>query len=132
MLLPSIRISSIINHKEEVMKKLKLLSTVIALLCYGVAIANVTENKNLPVNLSEQIHQLLQGNSFDVEGKDITARVLFRIDDDSRIELVKIDSKRVDLKWFLKRNLNGRKVVLTDIEKNSDAFVVDIRVRSRE
>ncbi|MAU25943.1 MAG: hypothetical protein CMH48_10495 [Muricauda sp.] len=110
------------------MKKLKLLSAAIALVFYGVAIANVTAADHPPQNLSGQIHQLLQGSTFDVEKGAITARVLFKVDGDNRIELVEVDSKRSDLKWFLKRNLNGRKVILTATEKKSDAFVIDIKI----
>ena len=49
----SIWASSIINHKTRVMKKLKLLSAAIALVFYGVAIANVTAADHPPQNLSD-------------------------------------------------------------------------------
>ncbi|WP_422860487.1 hypothetical protein ACOKFD_06455 [Flagellimonas sp. S174] len=79
--------------------------------------------------LSEQIHQILAQNSIYVKNKDLTARVLFTLNEDKRIVILAIKTDYWDVKGFLNRRLDKKKMDIAHFEVG-EQFVVDVRLTS--
>ncbi|MDT0622148.1 hypothetical protein [Croceitalea vernalis] len=95
------------------------------------AAVNVSANSNAePVNptknLSTQIHQLLESNSFDVE-EDLTAKVQFTINKDGEIVVLSVDTVNDSLEGFVKGRLNYKKVDDIDF-KEGRTYTVPVRI----
>ncbi|GMN09474.1 hypothetical protein MTsPCn9_00700 [Croceitalea sp. MTPC9] len=110
------------------MRKLKLIVAIGLFVFSGSLSANTPEPKKLNKNLSAQIQELLQDNAIDTEEENITAAVWFMLNEESEIVVLDIDSDRLDLKWFVKRKLKGKKLASTT-EQRGKQFVVNVLVK---
>lgn len=111
------------------MKKRSVLSAVAILCCVLLVSANEPRIVTPEKSITEQLQEILTGNAIDVDKKDATARVLFTINLEGKIEIMEINSKRKDLKWFLNRKLKGKKLKVSN-DSYGEVFVVDVRVTS--
>lgn len=80
-------------------------------------------------DLSLQIQEILDENSIYVRNKDLTAKVLFTVTDDKRIIVLEIKSDYMDVKGFLKRSLNKKRVKVSDLAVG-EQYIVDVRITS--
>ncbi len=110
------------------MKKTSILTFVAALFSVALVSANTTTN-NPDSTISEQLKEILSQNAIDVDTKDATARVLFKVNNEGEIEVLRVATERKDIKWFLNRKLEGKKLSL-DNSAYGEVFVVDVRVTS--
>lgn len=111
------------------MKKASILTFVVALFSVALVSAKTTITKNPETTISEQLKEILSQNAIDVDREDATARVLFKVNDVGEIEILRVDSERKDIEWFLNRKLEGKKLSL-DTSSYGEIFVVDVRVTS--
>ena len=111
------------------MKKRSVLSAVAILCCALLVSANEPRIVTPEKSISEQLKKILSGTAMDADKKDAIARVLFTITLEGKIEIMKISSKRKDLKWFLNRKLKGKKLDVSN-DTYGEVFVVNVRVTS--
>lgn len=100
-----------------------------AVFCTVLVSANEPSEFGPTKTITEQLEEILSDNAIDVEKKDATAKVLFKINEEGKIEIVKIKSERKDVKWFLARKLKGKKLAV-DNSSYGEVFVIDVRLIS--
>ena len=106
-----------------------MLSVVAIVFCALFTSANGPRNVIPEKSITKQLQEILLDNAIDVEQKDITARVLFKINLEGKIEIVRIHSKRKDVEWFLDRKLGGKRLKVSN-DSYGEVFVVNVRVTS--
>ena len=112
------------------MRKVRLVLGAAALLFTATTFAATSEATSNPKgDIAKQIQAILADNALDVEKDDATARVLFKVNAEGKIEVVKVSSNRKDLTWFLNRKLDNKKIEVAD-EAIGETFVVNVRVTS--
>ena len=111
------------------MTRKSMLTLCAALFSVAVMVANVPVEKRSESTITEQLRKLLSHNSISVDKRDVKARVLFRVNAQGRIEILKVASERRDLKWFIKRKLEGKRIAVSD-EVYGEEFVFNVRVTS--
>lgn len=111
------------------MKKRNLLAVLAALFCAVAVTANVPNIENPNLGIKEQLQKILSDNSISVDNGEATARVLFKVNEQGKIEILKIASKRKDVRWFIEGKLDGR-IIAIDDANHGEVFVVDVRVTS--
>ncbi len=109
------------------MRKLSLAAALAVTLVSSSVWANPPKKKTEVKPLSEQIHEILAENSIYVKNKDLTARVLFTLDEKKRILVLAIKSDYWDVRGFLNRRLDKKKVNITNFEVGKQ-YVVDVRL----
>lgn len=111
------------------MKRMNIFVLAVAVLCTTLVSANEPFALNPTKTISKQLEEILSDNSIDVEKNDALAKVLFKVNEEGKIEIVRINSERKDVKWFLNRKLKGKKL---DVDNGSvgEVFVVEVRVTS--
>ncbi|TAI49402.1 hypothetical protein [Flagellimonas allohymeniacidonis] len=110
------------------MRKLSIASILAATLVSSSAMANPPKKDK---TLTRQIHELLADNSICAKNQDLTATVLFTLNEEQRIEVLVVQTDFVEVKRFLTRSLNNKKVVIPDF-KEGRQFTVDIRIVPRQ
>ena len=111
------------------MRKLSF-ATAIAVMLVSSSVWATTPKKTSEVRtLTEQIQEILAENSIYVKNEDLTARVLFTLNEDQRIVILAIKTDYWDVKGFLNRRLDKKKVNLADFEVGKQ-YVVDVRLTS--
>ena len=109
------------------MTRKNMLTMLIALFCAVVVAANVPTEKNPKVRIHEQLQELLADNTIAVDYGDAIARVVFRLNQQGRIEVQKIIAKRKDVKQFIDQKLDGR-IIAVDKAAYGVVFTVDVRI----
>lgn len=97
------------------MKKLSLLVLVAVLLSSGSLFAKDYDKNNPTKSLKDQIWKILSDNNLEVDHYDVTAKILFTLNDSGEIEVISVDTKNADLEIFVKGKLNHRKVEVQEI-----------------
>lgn len=111
------------------MKRTSILTVIAVLFCSALVSAKEVNFENPKTTISEQLQEILSENAIDIDNKDIMARVLFKLDQDGKIEVLEVVSERRDVKWFLSRKLKGKKISVDKVSLE-EVFVVDVRVTS--
>lgn len=111
------------------MRKTAILTFLATIFCGTLIFAHVPLEAAPKKSITEQLQEILSENSIDAARKDVTAKVLFKIDETGKIEIVQIDSERKDVKWFLNRKLKGKSLDI-DASSYGEIFVVEVRVTS--
>jgi hypothetical protein len=111
------------------MRKTSILTFVAAFFFVVMVSANRVSIENPKTAISEQLKEILSQNSIDAEDEDTTARVLFKVNYEGEIELLRVSTSRKDIEWFLNRKLDGKKISVDDTSFG-EVFVVDVRVTS--
>ena len=111
------------------MGKLSLTIAMAIMLVSGSVWATPPEENSEVKTLSEQIQEILSDNSIYVKKEDLTARVLFTLTEDKRIVILAIKTEYWDVRGFLNRRLDKKKVDITHFEVG-EQFVVDVRLTS--
>nr|WP_298999548.1 hypothetical protein [uncultured Allomuricauda sp.] len=107
-----------------------ILAIATAIMLVSSSISAASSKKNPEVNtLSGQIQEILAKNSIYVKNKDLTARVLFALNENKRIVILAIKSDYWDVKEFLNRRLDKKKLDITNFEVGKQ-YVVDVRLTS--
>lgn len=111
------------------MGKLSLVTAWAVMLVSGSVWATTPKKDSEVRTLSEQIQEILAENSIYVKNEDLTARVLFTLNEDQRIVILAIKTDYWDVKGFLNRRLGRKKVNITNFEVGKQ-YVVDVRLTS--
>ncbi|MBT8183834.1 MAG: hypothetical protein KJN76_03265 [Eudoraea sp.] len=107
------------------MRKFSLLF-VAMLLAVGTSFANADKPKNPNKNLSAQIGDLLDNNSFIVDS-DLTAKVKFTVNRDQEIVVLSVESDSDLLEQFVKSRLNYEKVELQEYREGK-TYTIPVRI----
>ncbi len=111
------------------MGKTSFVMAFLALLFTGSILASSTETGTKDGNLSYQIQEMLIENSIYVRNSDLTAKVLFKVTEDKRIIVLEIESDHSDVKGFLKKSLNKKRVKVGNFAVG-EQYIVDVRFTS--
>ncbi len=111
------------------MRKTNFAAILAATLVTGSIWANPPKKVSKEKPLSEQIHNILSENTIDVRDTDLTARVLFTLDEEKRITILTIRSDHWDVEGFVRRGLDKKKVTISDFVVG-EKYVVDVRLTS--
>ena len=111
------------------MTRKSMLTLCAALFSVAVMVANVSVEKRSESTITQQLRKLLSHGSIAVDKNDVKARVLFRVNAEGRIEVLRVASERKDLKWFIKKKLEGKRIFVSD-EAFGEEFVFNVRVTS--
>ncbi|NKI32935.1 hypothetical protein [Croceivirga thetidis] len=109
------------------MKKTKIYSLAAALFAFALVSANEPVFENPTKKISKQLEGLLSKNDIDVSDNDVTARVLFKLNESGEIELIRIQSEREDLKGLIGDKLAGEKLSVDPVSYD-EVYVVEVRV----
>ncbi|MCW5515977.1 hypothetical protein [Muriicola sp. Z0-33] len=107
------------------MRKFSLLFAAM-LLSAGTLLANADKPKNPSNDLSAQIGELLENNSFIVDN-DLTAEVKFTVNGDREIVVLSVDTDNANLESFVKSRLNYEKVELQEYREGK-TYTVPVRI----
>ncbi len=110
------------------MRKLSIASILAATLVSSSAMANPPKKEK---TLTKQIHALLADNSIYTKNQDLTATVLFTLNEEQKIDVLAVQSDFVEVKRFLTKSLNNKKVAIANY-KEGRQFTVDIRIVPRQ
>ncbi|WP_158973712.1 hypothetical protein [Cellulophaga sp. L1A9] len=109
------------------MKKLSLVFVSALLLLTGSVLANDKKKSEEPKNnLSTQIATLLSNSSLIVED-DLTANVLFTLNEDREIVVLSVTTNSKAVEQFVKAKLNYQKVSLEDYREGR-TYTVPVRI----
>lgn len=109
------------------MKRTHIFSFAAALLSVALVSANEPTFENPTKKISKQLQYMLTDNSIDVSKEDVSARVLFKVNDEGEIDILRIHSERKDLKGFIDEKLEGQKLSV-DPASFGEVYVVEVRV----
>lgn len=110
------------------MRKLNSFLVAAMLLVSGSIFANnIGELDNPTKKLSTQIAELLKDNSFIVAEEDLTAKVLFTVNDAKEIVVLSVDTEDGRLEQFVKGRLNYQKVILNEYREGR-TYTVAVRI----
>ncbi|OQD42056.1 hypothetical protein [Croceivirga radicis] len=108
------------------MRKVSLFFATAMLFAVTSLSANTTEPISLAKQLSNEIHQMLDLNNFNIEN-DLTANVKFTINQDGEIVVLSVDTTDDSLERFVKSRLNYQKVKAEDV-KEGRYYTVPVRI----
>ncbi len=108
------------------MRKISVVLVAAMLLSVGNLFANDSKNPPAKKNLSTQIGDLLENNTFVLENNDLTGMVRFTLNDENQIVVLSVDTKDAVLESFVKARLNYQKV---DLEKYEEGKMYTVPVR---
>ena len=111
------------------MRKKNMLTVLAALFCAVLVTANTPEAKNPKVSITEQLQSILSDNHILVRHGDATARVVFKVNEQGRIEVLEVITKRKDVKLFIDRRLEGR-IIAVGNAAHGKVFAVEVRITS--
>ncbi|MEO0571257.1 MAG: hypothetical protein AAF039_06085 [Bacteroidota bacterium] len=111
------------------MKRTVILTVVAVFFCSALVSAKDLDFANPKTSISEQLREILSQNSINIENKDVLARVLFKLDQEGKIEVLGVASERRDVEWSISRKLKGKKLEV-DQTSYGEVFVVTVRVTS--
>ncbi len=111
------------------MRKKNMLTVLAALFCVVWVSANSPVVKKPKVSITEQLQSILSDNYILVHHGDATARVVFKINEQGRIEVLEVITKRKDVKLFIDRRLEGRIIAVGNTARG-EVFAVDVRITS--
>ena len=98
------------------------------LLFVGSIFANDVKSKDNPrKKLSTQISELLNDNSIIVQGEELTATVLFTVNEEKEIVVLSVKTDSGKLEEFVKERLNYQKVSLEDYREGR-TYTLPVRV----
>lgn len=109
------------------MKKTHFFSLTAALFSVVLVSANEPVFENPTKEISKKLGQMLSNNYIDATFDDITARVLFKLNEEGEIQLLRVYSKRKDLKGFIDKKLEGKKLTVDPVSYD-EVYVVEVRV----
>ncbi len=109
------------------MKKTKIFSLAVALFAVALVSAKEPLFENPTKKISKQLEWLLSDNGIDVTHSDVTARVLFKLNENGEIELIRVQSEREDLKGVIDKKLQGEKLSVDPVSYD-EVYVVEVRV----
>ncbi len=118
-------ISSVYQKTKIIMKKTSIALAAMLLLSFGTVQA--TEGVKPVKNLSVQIQEMLNKNTYPLEEGEIKADVRFTINKNGEIVILSVDTEDVSLEGFVKGRLNYQKVELTTIQEGK-IYSVPVRV----
>ena len=111
------------------MRKKNMFAVLAALLCAVVVSANEPIVKKPEVGITEQLQEMLADNYISVSHGDVTAQVVFKVNEQGRIQVLDVTSKRKDVKLFIDRRLDGR-IIAAGSNALGKVFTVDVRITS--
>lgn len=89
---------------------------------------NILANDVIPTKkLSTQIAELLEDNPFVLSKDDLTANVLFTLNDKKEIVVLSVETEDKGLEAFVKSRLNYKQVESSDSE-NGKTFRIPVRI----
>jgi hypothetical protein len=109
------------------MKKLPVLIASALLLTAGNLFANDSKTTDPKKDLAIQISELLDKNSFIIEDHDLTAEVLFTLNDKKEIVVISVNTQDEVLERFVKSRLNYHAVDLAAAEEGK-MYTVPVRI----
>ncbi len=109
------------------MRKLSLVLVAAMLLSAGSAFAGSFEKPKPSKNLSAQIAEILEASQIKVKDADLTARVLFTLNEENEIIVLKVDSDDPRLEQIIKSKLNYKKVDLKE-KQSEKKYVIPVRI----
>nr|WP_299346683.1 hypothetical protein [Allomuricauda sp.] len=109
------------------MRRLSIASILAATLVSAAAIANPPKVDNL----SKEIHELLSYNSIYTKNTDLTAKVWFTLTEEHEINVLYIQSNHMDVKRFLIRSLDQKKVSAPNAEIGKE-YTVNVRITPKQ
>lgn len=110
------------------MRKLSLVFAAALLFTAGNAFAIDSKTVDPSKSLTEQISELLKGNAFDVENQDLTAHVLFTLNQNKEIVVISVETENEALEGFVKNRLNYQEVALSDFQEGK-MYTVPVRIK---
>ena len=110
------------------MNKKRFFTVLVAVFCISLVAAKPNVD-NPTKSISKQIKSMLASNFIEVDAKDLTARVLFKVNESGEIQLLRVASERKDVKQFIDKKLEGEKLEVStnQLEK---VYVLDVRVKA--
>jgi len=109
------------------MRKISLVFVATMLLSTVSLFANNAKPVDPAKNLSTQIGDLLDNNSFILENNDLTAEVLFTLNENKEIVVLSVETENEVLEAFVKSRLNYQKVEL-DEYREGKMYTVPVRI----
>ena len=109
------------------MRKFSLVLVAAMLLFSGNLVANDATKADPTGELTSQIGDLLDNNSFVLEDTDLTAKVKFTLNEDGQIVVLHVDTKDSVLEAFVKARLNYQKVNF-DGFREGRMYTVPVRI----
>lgn len=109
------------------MRKLSLVFAAAVLFTAGNVFANDSKTVDPSKSLTEQISELLKDNIFDIENQDLTANVLFTLNENKEIVVISVDTENEALEGFVKSKLNYQEVALSDFHEGK-LYTVPVRI----
>ncbi len=109
------------------MRKISLVLVAAAMFAVGnVSANNTSEPSNTKKSLANQIHKMLESNSFDLK-EDLTANVKFTINKKGELVVLSVDTADDSLEGFVKGRLNYKKVDVASF-KEGRTYTVPVRI----
>ncbi len=99
-----------------------------AFLFVVTASANTTEPANVAKQLSTEIQEMLESNSFKIQ-KDLTANVKFTINEAGEIVVLSVETADASLEGFVKSRLNYKKVKVQNLVEGR-YYTVPVRIEA--
>ena len=109
------------------MKRTRIITAIAALCCAATISASEPTFENPTKKISNQLQKMLSKNNIDVTESDVSARVLFKVDESGEIKLLRVSSERKDLKGLIDKKLEGKKLSV-DPTSIDEVYVVEVRV----
>lgn len=106
------------------MRRQSIASILAATLVSATALANPPKRVD---HLSKEIHNLLKYNSIYIKNNDLTAKVWFTLTEEQKINVLYIQSNNMEVKRFLVRSLDRKKVSVPDAEIGKE-YTVNVRI----
>lgn len=110
------------------MRKLPVVLAAVILLSTVNLFANDSKTNDPKKELAIQISKLLKNNSFAINDHDLTAEVLFTLNDQKEIVVISVQTDDEVLERFVKSRLNYQVVELATAEEGK-MFTVPVRIK---
>lgn len=109
------------------MRKLPVVLVAAILFSAGNLFANDSKTTDPKEALAIQISHLLEDNSFIVKDHELTAKVVFTLNNHKEIVVISVDTEDEVLERFVKSRLNYQTVELASIEEGK-MYSVPVRI----
>lgn len=109
------------------MRKLPVVLAAALLFAAGNLFATETVNSDPNKDLSEQIGDLLKDNSFVLQNEDLTAQVIFTLNQKKEIVVISVETENELLERFVKSRLNYQHVEVP-VAKQGSMYTVPVRI----
>ncbi|GGD56974.1 hypothetical protein [Muriicola marianensis] len=110
------------------MRKLSLVFAAALLLAGGNLFANDSGTIDPNNELAVQIGDLLKDNNFVLDEEDLTAKVLFTLNDEKEIVVISVETEDEILEKFVKSRLNYKQVNVV-AGKEGKMYTVPVRIQ---